>query len=261
MGSPKMIWAISSIHGDAERLMSIHDAIFNKISAGDRVIYLGNYSGYGAQSCEVFDELLMFRRLLMAQPGMQARDVIYLRGKQEANWHRLMQLQFEQFPVDAYLELLGAGMRQTLESYGLCPHDGIMAARQGAYALSKWINTVRAALSCHAGHDCILTNSKRAAYTDYNQERFPVLFVNAGIDQAKPLEEQKSLFWDSKIDFRDMNRAYAPFEKVIRGYDSTHQGIYLNGVSASLDGGCGFGGSLVCASMPATGEIEQLMEA
>ena len=58
-----------------------------------------------------------------------------------------------------------------------------------------------------------------------------------------------------------MTNSYDPFEKVIRGFDPNHQGVYLNGITATLDGGCGFGGSLVCANMSAEGEIYELMEA
>jgi serine/threonine protein phosphatase 1 len=57
-----------------------------------------------------------------------------------------------------------------------------------------------------------------------------------------------------------MTESYAPFEKVIRGFDPKHEGVYLNGISATLDGGCGFGGSLVAASMTAEGEVMELME-
>jgi serine/threonine protein phosphatase 1 len=35
----------------------------------------------------------------------------------------------------------------------------------------------------------------------------------------------------------------------------------MNGVTASLDGGCGFGGTLICAGMEASGDIFELMEA
>lgn len=261
MGKPQRIWAVSSIHGDINRLINIHDAIFNRIKPGDRVVYLGNYTGHGDYSRETIEEILLFRRLLMAKPGMKASDLIYLKGKQEANWQKLMQLQFELFPVDSLLTLLGTGMGQTLESYGLCPHDGVVAARAGAYSLSKWVTTIRHSLIQNQGHDAFMMHQVRAAYTNFDDNRFPVLFVNAGIDLEKPLDDQQTSFWEADIDFRDIQNAYNPFEKIIRGFDSTHQGIYLNGVSASLDGGCGFGGSLVCASMTGTGDIDQLMEA
>jgi hypothetical protein len=261
LGAPRKIWAVSSIHGDIDRLINIHDAVFSQVRPGDRVVYLGNYTGYGDYSRETVEEILMFRRLLLAQPGMKPSDIVYLRGRQEANWQKLLQLHFQQFPVDALLTLLGAGMGKTLQSYGLCAHDGVMAAREGIYYLNKWISEVRVRLKENAGHECFMTHQKRAAYTSFDSERFPVLFVNAGINQLKRFDEHDADFWEAEVDFRDMREPFAPFEKVIRGFDPTHQGIYLNGVSASLDGGCGFGGSLVCASMDGAGDIDQLMEA
>ena len=140
-------------------------------------------------------------------------------------------------------------------------HDGIVAARAGAYSVSKWVTSVRTTLQQNDGHECFMMHQRRAAYTNFDENRFPVLFVSAGINLSKPLEDQQTSFWDAEVDFRELHNPYNPFEKIIRGFDHTHQGIYLNGVSASLDGGCGFGGSLVCASMTGAGDIDQLMEA
>ncbi len=261
MGIPHRIWAVSSIHGDINKLINIHDAIFNCVKPGDRVVYLGNYTGQGKYSRETIEEILLFRRLIMSKPGMKASDLVYLKGRQEANWQKLLQLQFELFPSDSLLSLLGMGMGTTLESYGLSPHDGIVAAREGAYSLSKWVTSVRHAVFQNQGHDAFMMHQVRAAYTNFDKDRYPVLFVNAGIDFEKSLDDQQTSFWDAEVDFMTLRDPYNPFEKIIRGFDSTHKGIYLNGVSASLDGGCGFGGSLVCASMTGTGEIDQLMEA
>ena len=93
LGNPNKIWAISSIHAEIDRLMQIHDAVFERISPGDRLVYLGNYTGFGHHSRETVDELLIFRRLLMAQPGMKADDIVYLRGAQEDLWQKLERLQ------------------------------------------------------------------------------------------------------------------------------------------------------------------------
>jgi serine/threonine protein phosphatase 1 len=57
-----------------------------------------------------------------------------------------------------------------------------------------------------------------------------------------------------------MHDRYDPFEKVIRGFDPKHEGVHLNCVTATLDGGCGFGGSLVAGSMTADGEMMELLE-
>ncbi|HPD82863.1 MAG: hypothetical protein R3D88_01245 [Alphaproteobacteria bacterium] len=256
---PNKIWAVSSIHGDLDRLIQLHDAIFERFAPGDRLVYLGNYTGYGSQSRETIDELLVFRRLLLAQPGMKPSDIVYLRGAQEELWYKLTQLHFAPKPVDTLLWMMASGMSNTMQSYGICAHDGIMAAREGTVSLTRWTNKVRETLRQNAGHDCFMTHSKRAAYTEYDN-RTPILFVNAGLDPARTLEQQDDNLWWAGETFSDMTESYAPFEKVIRGFDPRHEGVHINCVTATLDGGCGFGGSLVAASMSAEGEIQELME-
>lgn len=260
MGAPRTIWAISSIHADIDRLINIHSAVFDRFQAGDRLLYLGNYTGFGMQSCETVDELLNFRRLMLAQPGMKPDDIVYLRGAQEDMWHRLLQLPFDRTPVDSLLWMMGNGMGNTMQSYGICAHDGITAAKEGIMSLTRWTNNIRQLLRQNAGHESFMTHNRRAAYTSF-EERFPLLFVNAGLDPQRPLEEQDdSLCWAFE-GFENMTDSYAPFEKVVRGFDPNHQGVNLNCVTATLDGGCGFGGSLVCAGMTGEGEIFELLEA
>lgn len=257
---PNKIWAVSSIHGDVDRLMQIHDALFQRFAPGDRLVYLGNYTGYGLQAREAVDELLVFRRLLLAQPGMQPSDIVYLRGAQEELWQKLTQLQFTPKPVDTLLWMMGAGMGNTMQSYGICAHDGIMAAREGVLSLTKWTHKIRETLRQNAGHDFFMTHCKRAAYTEY-EGRTPILFVNAGLDPARSLDQQEDNLWWAGETFSDLTEKYQPFEKVVRGFDPRHEGVHLNCVTATLDGGCGFGGSLVAASMTAAGEVMELMEA
>lgn len=260
LGRPNKIWAISSIHADLERLIQIHDAIFERISPGDRLVYLGNYTGFGGHARETIDELLTFRRLILAQPSMKPEDIVYLRGAQEEMFHKLLQLQFNQHPGDTLLWMMGNGMGATMQSYGICPHEGITAAREGVLSLTKWTNNIRRILRENAGHDCFMTHNRRAAFTSFD-DRHPILFVNAGLDPSLPLETQDDhLFWSSES-FDNITESYAPFEKVIRGFDPTHQGVNLNCITATIDGGCGFGGSLVCAGMDAQGDVFELMEA
>lgn len=261
LGAPRRIWAISAIHADAKRLIALHDEIYGKFSAGDRLVYLGNYTGFGAQPVETIDELLTFRRMILALPGVKVGDIVYLRGAQEDMWSRLIQLQFCPDPVDSFLWMLGNGMGATLAQYGIDPHAGINAAREGIMPLTRWTNSIRETLRAHPGHDTFLTHHRRAAYTAIPEEdRTPILFVNAGINAARPLGEQgDDLCWSGR-DFNKMTAPYRPFEKVIRGFDPTHEGVRINCVTASLDGGCGFGGALVAAQMDANGDIYEIME-
>lgn len=260
LGRPNRIWAISSIHADIERLIQVHDAVFDRFAPGDRLLYLGNYTGFGMHSRETIDELLTFRRLILAQPGMKPDDIVYLRGAQEDMWQRLTQLQFDRNPSDTLLWMMGNGMGNTMQNYGISAHDGIVATKEGTLSLTKWTNKIRQTLRHNPGHDYFMTYNRRAAYTNY-EDRYPLLFVNAGLDPSRSLEEQQDNLCWAGHDFEHMTESYGPFEKVVRGFDPNHQGINLNCVTATLDGGCGFGGSLVCAGMTGNGEIFELLEA
>lgn len=249
-----------SVHADVERLTALHDAVLERFEVGDRIVYLGNYTGYGPSSVETVDEILAFRRLILSYPGAIPNDIVYLRGQQEDLWQRLMQIPFCPNPVDTLLWMLASGMSNTFQSYGICAHDGIIAAREGIMSLTRWLNKVREAVRRHPGHDIFNTQFRRAAFTQ-DDHRFPLLFVNAGIDPAKHLAEQDDALWWNGETFSDMTDPYDPFEKVIRGYDPSHQGIRLNCVTASIDAGCGFGGSLVCAGIERNGDFFEFLEA
>lgn len=259
LGQTKRIWTISAIHGDVDRLVDLHDTIFPHISVGDRILYTGNYIGYGASSHEVLSEMLAFRRGVMAKSGMIASDLIYLRGGQEEMLQKLLQLQFAPAPMDAYVWMIGNGLSNTLYAYGLSPHDGIDACNQGIVGISKWTNHVRATMRLYAGHEKLTTHLVRAAYTS-NDAPYPMLFVNAGIDGAKPIEEQGDNFWWAGHKFDAMQDRYQPYEKVVRGYDPDHKGVHYNCVKATIDGGCGFGGSLICSVFSPYGEVLDSLE-
>ena len=47
MRGAQRIWAVSSIHGHADKLRDLHDKLGPKLQPGDRLIYLGNVIGYG----------------------------------------------------------------------------------------------------------------------------------------------------------------------------------------------------------------------
>ena len=96
--NPKRIWAVGAIHADVERLSALHTDIARRFLPGDRLVYTGNMIGRGSAVRETMDELLSFRRALIAMPGMLVDDVVYLRGAQEEMWQKLLQLQFAPDP-------------------------------------------------------------------------------------------------------------------------------------------------------------------
>ncbi len=260
LDSPDRIWAVPAIHGNIEKLTTIHDAIFEHIKPRDRLVYLGNYTGYGDHSAECVDEILTFRRLVLSQPGMICSDIVYLRGSQEEMWQKLLQLPFAPDPTNVLLWMLGNGLSNTLHSYGLCPHDGIEACRSGTMQLTKWTAGLRDAIRKHPGHDIFGTRLMRAAHTATDQS-YPMLFVHAGLNDKKPLKEQGDHLWWAGDQFQKIKTAYEPFQKVIRGYDPEHKGMHTNCVTATIDDGCGFGGKLVCAAFADDGQILEVLEA
>lgn len=260
LGSPERIWAIPAIHGETDRLAAIHDALLDQIAPGDRIVYLGNYIGYGENAVACIDELLAFRRLVLARPAMMAHDIVYLRGTQEEMWQKLLQLPFAPNPADVLLWMLGNGLSGTLYAYGLSPHDGIEACRMGVMGLTKWTAKIREAVRQHPGHEIFSTQLLRAAHTDTMSE-YPMLFVHAGLDSQKTLGDQHDSFWWGGRQFEAIESPYDPFCKVVRGYDPDHRGLKMNCVTATIDDGCGFGGPLLCAGFDRAGETFEMLEA
>ena len=259
MGKPRRVWAISAVHAETRRLMTLHDLLYPMIRPGDRLVYLGNYTGYGTDPVGTIDEILTFRRMVLALPGMMAGDIAYLRGGQEEMWQKLLQLQFAPNPTEVLDWMLNNGLAQTLEGYGIDPQRGQMAASEGVMGMTRWVGQIREAIRRHPGHDIFSTHHRRAAYTS-EQTEYPMLFVHTGLNPERPLHDQGDSFWWGGKQFNAIQTPYSPFQKVVRGYDPERHGIHLNGNTATLDGGCGFGGTLVCGGFTPLGDTFELIE-
>ncbi len=259
IGTPRTVWVMGSVHADIDKLMEAHDTLLEKFAPGDRLVYTGNYIGYGFTPRETLEELLTFRRLIMSIPGVQADDIVYLRGAQEEILSKLLQLPFAPDPEKIYLWMLGNGLSATLDGFDMDRHDGLYAAREGVMGLCRWTGKLRTAMRSISGYDHFMNNLKRAAFTDERTEN-PMLFVNAGIDMKLPLTAQGDAFWWAKKNFRDVHTPYEHYSRVVRGYDQDHLGVYVNGVTATIDGGCGFGGTLACAGFDHGSQLVDLFE-
>ncbi|MCB9982060.1 MAG: hypothetical protein H6861_00070 [Rhodospirillales bacterium] len=260
MGRPSTVWSVPAIHSDLDQLIRLHDAIFQHIRPGDRIVYHGNYTGYGENAVVCIDEILAFRRMVLALPGMLPSDIVYLRGQQELIWEKLLQIQFAPDPTNVLLWMLGNGLTNTLYDYGVSPHDGIEACKTGIMGLTKWTNSIRKAQRRHAGHETFMNQLKRAAFTDATIAS-PLLFVHAGLNIERALHEQGDDFWWAGEAFDRIQTAYAPFAKVVRGFDPAHGGMHLNCISATVDDGCGFGGRLISVGFDADGAAGHILEA
>lgn len=250
------VWAIASIHGDVQRLQALHDQLSRRVLATDRVVYLGNYMGLGPEVRATLDELIEFRRWLLARPRAFASDVVFLRGAQEEMWSKLLQLQFAPNPGEVLRWLLDHGTAATLKAYGGDPTYASQVAREGPVSMTRWTTGLRAALAAAPGHQPFLSGLRRAAFTDDQR----LLFVHAGIDVTRPLDVQSDSFWWAAGAFGRITEPYDTFTRIVRGFDPQHAGLVQTPHTVSLDAGCGFGGALLAACFDAQGQVLEALE-
>ena len=245
IGQPARIWAIPSIHGALPLLTEAHAHIEEHFTAGDRIVYLGNMIGRGGDTHGTIDELLRFRREIIARRHVFHTDVVYLRGAQEEIWHRLLQLQFAPNPFDVLSWMLAHGAEPLVKAYGGDTRAGINAARSGARAITRWTNSLRHAVRMSAGHTNFFSAIKRSAITEYKQaDQINTLLVSAGVCPTTPLEEQGESLWFGGRGFHNITEPAHGCGRIIRGRDFKTSfpvpDIEAGPVTATLDGGCGF---------------------
>jgi serine/threonine protein phosphatase 1 len=253
----RRIWAVGAVRGDADRLAALHDKLSTRFRAGDRLVYLGDYLGYGPQAAAAVDGVLGFRRAVLAERGNFLGDVVLLRGSQEEMWQRLLELQFAPNPREVLAWMLDHGVAATLQSYGVDTRPGIAACRDGVLAITRWTAKVRAAVDALPGHRQLLTALRRAAFT----EEGAVLFVNSGVDPSKPLELQRDVFWWGGADIVELGQPFAGFRRVVCGAHRRHAGLVETPFGVALDGGSGVGGALLAACFAPDGALIERLEA
>ncbi|MGE0726199.1 MAG: hypothetical protein AB7O45_17635, partial [Alphaproteobacteria bacterium] len=137
------VWAVGAVHGEAARLTRLHDLLWRKLGRGDRIVYLGNHLGRGPDVRGAVDELVRFRREVIARRGWFAADVVHLRGAQEEMWHKLLQLQLAPNPREVLPWMLVQGVEATILAYGGRPADGLAATRDGVRTITRWTQALR----------------------------------------------------------------------------------------------------------------------
>ena len=115
----RRVWAVAAIHGEVNRLTALHARLAARLDPGDRLVYLGNYLGYGPAPASTLDALLLFRRLFLSRRNAFPGDIALLRGTQEEMWQKLLELQFAPNPREVLPWMLEHGLDKTLSSLSL----------------------------------------------------------------------------------------------------------------------------------------------
>jgi len=259
----RVTWAVGAVHGEAGRLANLHAALAERIRPADNLVYLGNLLGRGAHVGATVEAVLLFRRWLMARQAFaglaeaNAGAIAFLRGRQEEMWHKLLQVQFAPNPREVLEWMLSHGVGATLATYGASEDEARRAGAMGAVGLSQWTNRLRAAMRAHDGHERLMTELRRAAFTADGR----VLLVSAGLDPSRPLSEQNDTFWWGGRGFEEIEPGWGGFARIVRGLDPRQQGVLIDGRIATLDAGAGFGGGLVAAAFDPAGRHIDSIEA
>jgi len=248
--NPQRVWAIGAVHAELDALKALHGELEGRLQTGDRLVYLGNVIGRGPSSVEVIDEVLSFRLRFLARPGAFVDDHVLLRGAQEEMWRKLAQLQFAPAPSQVLQWMLDHGVDAILKSYGLDAIDGMGCCREGAVSITRWTTGLGAAVRSHAGHEEFFTALRRAAFTSGGE----ILFTAAGIDPDRPVSEQGDSFWWDMGGFAQIREAWRGYIRLVRGSDAQNHRPEMNEVTATLDGGSGFGGNLHAACFTLDGK-------
>ncbi len=260
LGSPRRIWAIAAVHGDVERLVTLHDHIASRFNVRDRLVYLGNYLGVESRdNAAVMEELLVFRSALMCKTGVEASDIVYLRGPAEEAWQRLLRLQFAPLPNQTLEKLLASGVESYLRLYGVSVTDTRSVSRAGSLAITRWTNQLRVLQRGAPGHEKLTFIMRRAAFANASTDGKRTLFVPANFDPTRSLDDQGDALWWTAAPFRVTARAQGAYNRIIRGFDSVNGGADLDDGAVTLDGGCGRGGPLVCGCFTPSGKLIELV--
>ena len=260
LGSPRRIWAIAAINGDADRLSTLHDHLANRFSVRDRLVYLGNYMGIESRNnAYMMDELLAFRAALLCKTGVEPSDIVYLRGPAEEAWQRLLRLQFAPLPHQTLEKLLASGVESYLRLYGISVSDTRSIAKAGSLAITRWTNQLRSLQRNAPGHEKLMFTMRRAAFTAATTDQKRLLLVPANFDPTRSIDDQGESLWWTASPYRLAGRALSSYNRVVRGFDSVNGGADLDSPAVTLDAGCGRGGPLLCGCFSPSGKLLELV--
>ncbi len=85
-------------------------------------------------------------------------------------------------------------------------------------AMTRWTSLLRSEIRSHPGHEALYSALRRAAFTGDGQSKMgSLLFVNAGLDVAKPLANQGDSFCGARRTGRTSTARITSFRKSSAG--------------------------------------------
>ena len=253
----RRIWAVASIHGEAARLSRLHDQIARRFADGDAIVYLGNYLGRGSAVAATVDELLDFRRRVLARPGGSACEIVFLRGAHEEMWQKLLQLQFAANPGEVLAWMVREGVEATVQAYG------------GELRYGFASHPRRTANDHPMDHDAAQRDERGArphgaarqfAPCGVERGRPPVVCPCRGRCVAPACRPGRRLVVGGR-DILDLTAPFDGFGRVVCGFDRQMRGLVEGEFAVSLDAGAGRGGPLLAAAFAADGAVLEVLEA
>ena len=218
------IFAIGDIHGSLRELTSLHKKILthNKFDVkNDHIIYLGDYIDRGKNSKEVIDQIIKLKKKNI--------KIICLMGN-----HEEFMLDFLFNKINNIEQWVNFGLDQTLRSYDIELVDFIKNGFE-----DDIIDNLRNTLLAKMGEEHI--NFFKELEISSLSEKY--LFVHAGIDPKKSLEDQtkKDFLWSRSKSFFDKD---FKAQKIIVHGHTPEENIINNPHRINIDTGCYFSGKL-----------------
>jgi serine/threonine protein phosphatase 1 len=231
------IFAIGDIHGCLSELTLIHKKILthnNFNVKNDLIIYLGDYIDRGKNSKEVINQILKLKNNKIKTVNLMGNhdefmiDFLFNNKNNIKNW-------------------LNFGLDQTIRSYDIEVVDFIKDGFE-----DDIIDRLRKALLGKMSEEHI--NFFKNLELSFSSEKY--LFVHAGIDPKKKLEDQtkEDFLWSRSKGFFDKD--FKSKKIIVHGHTPENE-IVNNPHRINIDTGCYFSGKLssVCLSDNSDGRI------